>query len=174
MISSGRFDPLPRSRATRLGRFGSAAKTWFSIFSASRMPLRYATAGTSLPGGSLVSIRTSVWKWRIVSSSTAGQFGVGASAERSRATTTNAIRNKTRMIFIPAKKPMPAVESRTEARGLGRIGNSFQGHALPTKRALVRGPHLKLNGQQALQRQRLLCRQRLRQLAEHDQRTERD
>ena len=52
-----------------LGRFGSSATTCAGMPSASKIFFRYSAAGCSFPGGSAVSMRTSAWKCRSVSSS---------------------------------------------------------------------------------------------------------
>ena len=61
MMSSGRFFPLPFNRATMFGRFGSIDSTFAGMPSLSSTCFRYSTAGSSLPGGSLVSKRSRAW-----------------------------------------------------------------------------------------------------------------
>ena len=69
MISSGRFDPLPFSRAMMLARAGSFATTMFG------MP--------SSPEDRCCQLRISAWKWRMASSSSLATAKWVAENERS-------------------------------------------------------------------------------------------
>src|SRR5262249_11766926 len=72
-------------RAMILARAGSFAATVAWMPSASRTFFTYSATRVSLPGGSVVSRRTSAWKWRMVSSLTLDQSGVWAARGRQKA-----------------------------------------------------------------------------------------
>src|SRR5579884_1450820 len=133
MIITGRFDPSPFSRAIRLALAGSLANTETGMPSDSRTPRRYSTALVSLPGGSVVSIRTSAWKWRNASSLGVVQLGgCAASGREARAISqAGGVRAMTDCTFYGAKvmpsnpqlrdEPRPGLCLRLQSKPLARI-----------------------------------------------------
>src|SRR6476659_4406196 len=103
MMRSGRFRPFPFRRATTFERFGSSARIFAGIPSLSNTCLRYSAARCSLPGGLRVSMRSTAWNWRIVSSSTAFQSGSFGACAASAATATTAM---TKALPILPVQPM--------------------------------------------------------------------
>src|SRR5687768_12217330 len=61
--------PVPRSRRTTLPRPGAESITCASSPAARPTSATYSAGGRSLPGGLVVSNRTSAWRWRTASSS---------------------------------------------------------------------------------------------------------